>query len=163
MSATPYDQVRTLYRTLIAYALVATVILTLGLIEFVYFEPPGETSGASARIAGVFAYEPATGTVVGTDSSTFTRSQDFAATVDWTGLPPNLSVDARWYDSFGNVVGRVGPSTPAKLGPTTLVPVIVPPGPLHHNLPGHYSFVVERLQDGRPVEVLARRIVLVER
>jgi hypothetical protein len=42
------------------------------------------------------------------------------------------------------------------------VPVIVPPG-LHHSLPGHYSFVVERLKDGRPVEVLGRRIVLVER
>jgi hypothetical protein len=34
---------------------------------------------------------------------------------------------------------------------------------LHHNLPGNYTFVVERLQGGVPVEVLARRIVLVER
>jgi hypothetical protein len=34
---------------------------------------------------------------------------------------------------------------------------------LQHNLPGDYTFVVERLQGGVPVEVLARRIVLVER
>jgi hypothetical protein len=43
-----------------------------------------------------------------------------------------------------------------------VVPVITPPG-LRHNLPGHYTFVVERIQGGLPVEVLARRIVLVER
>jgi len=44
----------------------------------------------------------------------------------------------------------------------SIVPVKVPQG-LHHNLPGHYTFVVERLQGGVPVEVLARRLVLVER
>ena len=82
--------------------------------------------------------------------------------VDWSGLPADLNVDARWYDAFGSVVGRVGPSTPAKLGSSSLVPVITPPG-LHHNLSGDYTFVVERLQSGVPVEVLARRIVLVER
>ena len=40
-------------------------------------------------------------------------------------------------------------------------PVITPPG-LHHNLPGRYTFVVERFQGGVPVEVLARRFVQVE-
>ena len=160
MSA-PYDQIRTLYRTLVVFATVAVVILAVGLVEFVYFEPPGQTTGERARIVGVFGYDPTTGNAVGTDRSTFTRNEEFAAEVSWSGLPDSLSVDARWYDAFGSMVGRLGQSTPAKLGNYSIVQVIVPPG-LHHNLPGHYTFVVERLQGGMPVEVLARRIVLVE-
>jgi len=157
-----YDQLQTLYRTLLVFATVAVVILAVGLVEFVYFEPPGQATGVKARIAGVYQYDPATGNTIDADRSSFARTEEFAAVVDWSGLPPDLSVDARWYDTFGNIVGRVGPSTPAQLGPRTTVPVTVPRG-FHHNLPGHYTFVVERLQAGLPVEVLARRIVLVER
>lgn len=162
MSSAPYDQVQTLYRTLLVFATVAVVILAVGLVEFVYFEPPGQATGAKARIVGVYAFDPAVGVTRGTDRSAFTRSEDFAAVVDWSGLSSNLSVDARWYDAFGSVVGRVGPSTPAQLGNESIVAVITPQG-LHHNLPGHYTFVVERMQGGVPVEVIARRLVLVER
>jgi hypothetical protein len=161
VSTAPYDQVRTLYRTLLVFATVAVVILAVGLVEFVHFEPPGQTTGVKARIAGVFVYDAATRTTLGTDKSTFARTEAFAAVVDWSGLPPNLGVDARWYDGFGGIVGRIGPSTPAQLGNMSVVPVITPPG-LHHNLPGRYTFVVERLQGGVPVEVLARRFVQVE-
>lgn len=160
--AVQHDQLRTLYLTLLVFATVAIVVLAVGLVEFVYFEPPGQVSGAKARIVGVFEYDPATGHVIDGDRSTFSRNQEFAAEVSWEGLPENLSVDARWYDTFGSIVGRIGPSTPAELGSSSTVPVTAPPG-LHHNLPGHYTFVVERLKDGLPVEVLARRIVLVER
>jgi hypothetical protein len=162
VSSAPYDQVQTLYRTLLVFATVAVVILAVGLVEFVHFEPPGQATGATARIAGVYAFDPATGSTVGTDQSAFSRSQDFAAVVEWSGLPANLPVDARWYDTFGTIVGRVGPSTPAQLGGSSIVPVITPQG-LHHNLPGQYTFVVERVQGGVPVEVLARRFILVER
>jgi hypothetical protein len=158
----PYDQILTLYRTLLVFATVAVVILGIGLVEFVYFEPPGQTTGATAHIVGVFEYDPATGTTRGSDRTTFARTDEFAAVVDWTQLPRDIVVDARWFNSFGSIVGRAGPGTPAELGPDSTVPVIVPPG-LHHSLPGQYTFVVERLKDGRPVEVLARRIVLVER
>lgn len=157
-----YDQLQTLYRTLLVFATVAMVILAVGLVEFVYFEPPGQVTGVTARIVGVFEYDPATRHLIDGDRSTFSRKQIFAAEVSWAGLPENLSVDARWYDTFGNIVGRIGPSSPAELGGTSIVPVTVPEH-LHHNLPGHYTFVVERLKDGLPVEVLARRIVLVER
>lgn len=157
-----YDQLRTLYRTLLVFATAAVVILAVGLVEFVYFEPPGQTTGARARIVGVYQYDGATGKTIGPDTTSFARTEEFAAVADWSGLPPNLNVDARWYDTFGNIVGRVGPSTPVQLGPRSTVPVTAPQG-LHHNLPGHYTFVVERLQGGLPVEVLARRIVLVER
>lgn len=162
MASAPYDQVRTLYRTLLVFATAAVVILSVGLVEFVYFEPPGQVTGQKAQIAGVFQYDPATGTTRGPDRTSFARTEEIAAVVDWSRLPPALTVDARWYDTFGSVVGRVGPSTPAQLGPHTTVPVITPSG-LRHNLPGHYTFVVERIQGGLPVEVLARRIVLVER
>jgi hypothetical protein len=162
VSVAPYDQILTLYRTLLVFATVGVVILSVGLVEFVYFEPPGQTTGATAHIAGVFAYDPKTGSTHGPDRTTFARTEQFAAAVDWSQLPPDIVVDARWFNSFGSAVGAVGPATPAELGPQSTVPVIVPPG-LHHSLPGHYTFVVERLKDGRPVEVLGRRIVLVER
>ena len=162
MAIAPYDQVRTLYRTLLVFATVAVVILAVGLVEFVYFEPPGQVTGHQAQIVGVFQYDPATGNTIGPDRNSFPRTEAIAAVVAWSQLPPDLVVDARWYDSFGNVVGRVGPSTPAQLGPRSVVPVTTPTG-LKHNLPGHYSFVVERIQGGLPVEVLTRRIVLVER
>jgi hypothetical protein len=158
----PYDQILTLYRTLLVFATVGVIILAVGLVEFVYFEPPGQATGATAHIVGVFEYDSATGTTRGPDRTTFARIDEFGAVVDWSQLPPDIVVDARWFNSFGSMVGRVGPGTAAQLGPQTTVPVIVPPG-LHHSLPGHYTFVVERLRDGRPVEVLARRIVLVER
>src|SRR5450759_4017228 len=98
VSSAPYDQVQTLYRTLLVFATAAVVILAVGLVEFVYFEPPGQTSGARARIVGIFHYDPAAGTTLGADRSSFTRNEEFAAEVNWSGLPDNLSVDARWYD-----------------------------------------------------------------
>jgi len=162
LQGAPYDQVRTLYRTLLLFATVGVVILAVGLVEFVYFEPPGQATGATAHIVGIFQYDPATGRVVGHDESLFPRTQEFAAVVDWSSLPSRLTVDARWYDAFGDIVGRVGPATPEQLAGDTVVAVSVPQG-FHHSLPGHYTFVVERLQGGIPVEVLARRIVLVQR
>jgi hypothetical protein len=157
-----YDQVRTLYRTLLVFATVGGLILAAGLVEFVHFEPPGQTTGAKARIVGIYTYDPTTGTVGGMDQSEFSRTEQFAAVVDWSSVPPNLIVDARWYDGFGDIVGRVGPGTPQQLAGDTIIPVVVPPG-FHHSLPGHYTLVVERFQGGVPVEVLASRIVLVQR
>ncbi len=157
-----YDPVRTLYRALLVFDLVAILILAVGLVEFVHFEPPGQRTGLKATIAGVYQYDPATHTTSGPDQGSFPRTQLFAAVVDWSTLPPNITVDARWYDSLEAEVGRVGPGTPAELAGQTIVPVGVPSG-LKHNLPGQYLFVVERLEGGVPVEVLARRIVLVER
>jgi hypothetical protein len=156
------DLVRTLYRTLLVFDAVAIIIILAGVVEFVYFEPPGQVSGAKAHVVGVFAYDPDQRTVSGPDRSIFARNEPFAAMVDWGSLPNNITVDARWVNSFGTVVGAVGPGTPAQLADERIVPVLVPPG-LHLNLPGRYTFVVERYQGGVPVEVLARRVELVER
>lgn len=162
MSAVTYDQLQTLYRTLLVFATVSVVILSVGLIEFVYFEPPGQTSGAKAHIEGVFQYDPTTQAAVGPDRSQFARTEQFAAKVDWTSIADNLTVDAKWYDSFGSIEGQVGPNSPGRLAAEPLVPVTVPPG-FHYVLPGRYTFVVERLSDGVPVEVLGRRYVVVNR
>lgn len=162
MLAAPYDPVRTLYRTIFVFGVAGLLILAVGLVEFIHFEPATQTTATAARIAGVYMYDPATKTTSGDDMSSFARNQPFAAVVDWSSLPPNMPVDARWYDSFENEVGHVGPGTPAQLGATSTVPVSVAEG-FQHNLPGHYIFVVERLEGGQPVEVLARRIVLVSR
>jgi hypothetical protein len=162
LRASPYDPTHTLYRTLLVFATVGVLVLVVGLIEFVYFEPPGQATGAKAHIVGIYNYDPGTGATSGHDQSQFPRAQQFAAVVDWASLPSDLTVDARWYDSFGDVVGRVGPDAPGRLLDRSTVPVVVPPG-FHHSLPGRYLFVVERYNGGVPVEVLARRIILVQR
>ena len=162
MSAIAYDQVRTLYRTMLVYATVGVLILIAGLVEFVYFERPGQASGVQARVVGIVAYDSATGQVSGPDRSEFPRAQQFAAVVDWSSLPDNITVDAKWFDAFGDIVGHVDPGMPSRLAAHGIVPVVVPPG-FHHSLPGRYEFVVERVKDGVPVEVLARRFVVVQR
>jgi hypothetical protein len=159
--APPIDQVRTLYRTLLVYAAVSILVLLAGLAEFFYFEPPGQQTGLKVAVVGVYQYDPDSGQLIGPDSNSFPRTVQFAARVDWSTLPPDVVVDARWFDSFGNVAGSVGPGKPQELAGKTLVPVKIPPG-FHHNLPGHYIFVVERYDGGIPVEVLARRVVLVQ-
>ena len=162
MSHSPYDQLRVLYRTLLVFATVGTVILAIGLVQFAYFEPFGETSGAKATIVGVYEYNSTNGQIVGPDRSEFPREGEFAAKVDWTSLPSNLVVDARWYDSFGTLRGQVGPGSPADLVDKSIVPVLVPAG-YHFVLPGRYTFVIERLRNDLPVEVLGRRFVRVDR
>jgi len=157
-----YDPVRTLYRTLLIFDIVAILILAAGLTEFFYFEPPGQQTGLTATITGVYQYDAATNKTFGAERSTFTRTQLFAAVVDWKSLPPNVTVDARWYDNLESIVGSVGPGTPAQLENQPIVPIALPTH-LKHNLPGQYIFVVERWANGIPVEVIARRIVLVER
>jgi hypothetical protein len=162
LSSVSYDQLRVLYRTLLVFATAGVVILAIGLVEFVYFEPPGQASGVKARIAGVFQYDPNTKQVGGPDRSEFPRTEEFAAVVDWSSLPATLIVDARWYNSFGSLEGLVGPGVPSDLSSNSVIPVEVPPG-YHYVLPGRYTFVVERLKDGVPVEVLGRRFVVVDR
>jgi hypothetical protein len=160
--ADTYDPVRTLYRTLILFAAIGIVILAAGAFEFLYFEPLGQTTGVQAHIVGVYEYDPSTQKTSGPDKHTYARNEHFAAIVDWSSLPNDITVDARWYNSFQVVVAQVGPGTPAQLANQTVVPVAVPAG-LKYNLPGQYIFVVERISGGVPVEVLARRIVLVVR
>lgn len=162
MSAVTYDQLRVLYRTLLVFATVATVILSIGLVQFVYFERPGESTGIRATIEGVFKYDPTTGQTSGPDRREFARAEQFAAVVDWTSIPGNVVADARWYDTFGSIEGAVGPAPASSLVSDKVVPVKVP-ATYHFVLPGRYQFVVERYQGGVPVEVLARRFVVVDR
>lgn len=162
MSPVTYDQLKVLYRTLLVFATVGVVILAVGLIEFAYFERPGQESGIHAHIAGVFKYDPKTGTTTGVDRTQFARDEQFAAVVDWSSIPGNVSVDARWYDTFGSIEGHAGPAAASDLVNNSVIPVAVPEG-YHFVLPGRYTFVVERLQDGVPVEVLARRFEVVDR
>jgi hypothetical protein len=154
--------VRPLYRVLLALGLAGLLILLLGAAEFAHFEPLNQKTGTSARVSGVFQYDPRSGHTLGSDRSRFRRDELFAARVDWSTLPPDMQVGARWYNGFGDRVGSVGPAPAGELTQHEVVPVAVPPG-LNRNLPGHYLFVVERYRANLPVEVLARRIVLVER
>ena len=162
MSSVTYDQLRVLYRTLLVFATVGVVILAIGLVEFAYFEQPGQASGIKARIVGVYKYDPGTKKTAEPDRSEFARNEQFAAVVDWSSVPGDLIVDAKWFDSFGSIDGQVGPATASALANDMVIPVAVPQG-YHYVLPGRYTFVVERVKDGVPVEVLARRFELVKR
>ncbi|HEV2415585.1 MAG TPA: hypothetical protein VGX27_12330 [Candidatus Dormibacteraeota bacterium] len=162
MSPVTYDQLRVLYRTLLVFATVGVVILAVGLVEFAYFERPGEASGIHAHIAGVFKFDPTTGKTSGQNRTEFARDEQFAAVVDWSSIPGSVLVDARWYDSFGSIEGHAGPAAASDLVNASIVPVAVPEG-YHYVLPGRYTFVVERFHDGVPVEVLARRFEVVDR
>ena len=161
MSARQTDPVSGLYRTLLVFAGVGVVILTAGLVEFVHFEPMA-ASGLHAHIVGVYQYDPATHQTSGPDRQTFSRADDFAAVVDWSGLPDTITVQALWYDGFQNVVGSAGPDRPSALREQTTIPAAVP-NDLKFHLPGEYIFTIERVVDGQPVEVLARRLIQVER
>jgi len=156
------DPVWTLYRTVLAYGAFAIVIFIAGAAEYFHFEPFSSTPSVHARIVGVYGYNAATRATTGPDRKSFARAEQFAAVVDWSGVPDTLTVEAVWYDSFENIVGSVGPGTPSALRDQTVVPAEVPQG-LKYHLPGEYIFAVERLANGRPVEVLGRRIVFVER
>jgi hypothetical protein len=156
----PRDEIRPLYLTMLTLGAVALIILAAGLIDFLAFEPPGQSTGAHATVKGVFHYDPATREVSGPDSQRFTLDEAFAAVVDWTSLPPAMEVAARWYNTLGTTVGGVGPAPAGQLTENSIVPVKIPQG-FRHNVPGDYTFVVERYQDAQPVEVLARRLVYV--
>jgi hypothetical protein len=162
VAAAAVDDVRPLYRTILAFGALAVVILVAGAVEFIYFEPLGQRTANQARIEGVFVYDPQTKSTVGKDQDSFSRDQAFAAKVDWQSLPGDLVVGARWYDSFGDVVTDVGPAPASQLADHDVIAVEVPSGE-EQNLPGHYLFVVERYRNGQAVEVLGRRIVLVKR
>jgi hypothetical protein len=155
------DEITPLYRAIKLVGGMAIVIFVAGGLEFLSFEPPGQATGTVARIEGVYAYNPDTKSIGGAPSEHFARGQPFAAVVDWSSIPAGTQVAARWFDSFGEVVGQVGPG-PAEAMTEAMVPVALPAG-LKQNIPGTYLFVVERISRGQPVEVLARRLIEVER
>ena len=153
------DPVLPIYRGILILGAAGVVILLLGLVEFLVFEPPGQTTGLKAPVNGVYAYDPRSGRTQDGDQRTFNRGQPFAAAVDWSGLPADGSFGARWFDAFQAPAGGVGPAAPDAL--PGVVPVKLPEG-MKANLPGTYLFVVERYSGGQPVEVIARRQVVVK-
>jgi hypothetical protein len=155
------DEILPLYRAIKLVGVLAIVIFAAGIVEFVSFEPPGQDTGAVAQITGVYAYDPVAKTVKGPSSERFPRAQPFAAVVEWASITPGTEVAARWFNSFGEVVGQAGPARAEAIAETA-VPVALPPG-LTENIPGTYLFVVERISRGQPVEVLARRLIVVDR
>src|SRR5205814_10460998 len=97
----------------------------------------------------------------GSSAGSFGGDQPCPAVVDWSSILAATVVSARWFDTFGEVVGQAGPA-PAGSIDAPAVPVALPEG-LKSNIPGTYLFVVERMSRGQAVEVLARRLVEVER
>ena len=153
------DEIRPAFRLMVALGVAGLVILAIGLAQFVQYEPPGQRSGLTAKITGVYGYDVKTGKTFGPDKDHFKTNEPFAAVVDWTTLPPDLVVGGNWFSGgFALDSGGVGPARAADLRERSVVPV----NRGAQRFPsGRYEFVVERWSGGRPVEVLGRVSVVV--
>lgn len=152
------DSSRFFFRFMVGLGAAGLLVLLLGLVQFLGFEPVGEHTGARATITRVFAFDPANPSAQGRDRHQFSPQETPAAAVDWASLPADMIVGAAWFSGdFAEPFGSVGPRRAAELaGP---VPVDRQGTRL---LPdGQFTFVVERYAGGHPVEVLARRTVIV--
>lgn len=158
-----FDDLRLLYRIMLALGVVGVLILALGFLVLLRFAPPGQRTGYRAQVVGVFACSPTSCQPNGPPMTRFHRNQRFTAQVDWSGLPRDMVVGARWTDSLDDDVGTVPPERAGTLADDeTLVPVSTPPE-FHENLPGLYTLTVVRYAGGQPVELLARTSVVVLR
>ena len=112
-----------------------------------------------ARIVGVYDWDGRSGSTTGPNKDHFRSDEPFAAVVDWSSLPPSLEVGAGWFSGgFAVGAGSVGPAPAGALSRQPAVPV----NSGSQRFPsGHYQFVVERFARGIPVEVLARKTVVV--
>ncbi len=155
----PADEVGPAYRLMLALGVVGFVILAVGLAQFIHFEPPGQRTGLHAEIRGIYSYDLRNHQTVGGGKDHFRTDEPFAAIVDWETLPADLLVGARWFTGgFAIDAGGVGPARAGELAKGGAIPVNVGA----ERFPsGRYQIVVERFARGRPVEVLARRSVLV--
>ena len=153
------DEIRPLFRLMVGLGVAGAAILAVGLAQFVTFEPAGQHTGRTARITGIYAYDPLAHTTTGPNRDHFRTDEPFAAVVDWKSLPPDLEVGGQWFASgFAVDAGGVGPGAAGRLAEQPVVPVNTG----RNRFPsGRFEFVVERFSKGIPVEVLARRNVVV--
>lgn len=153
------NEIRPVFRLLVILGIAGVVILSVGLAEFVHYEPAGQRTGQAVKIVGVFDYNVKTGKTVGSNKDHFRTDEPFAAVVDWSSLPPDLVVGANWFSGgFALNSGGIGPARAADLTAESVVPV----NRGTQRFPaGSYEFVVERHSGGRPVEVLGGRSVIV--
>lgn len=159
------DDLRPLYRIMLALGLVSALIMALGFALLLRFAPPGQHSGYRAHVNGVYEYDPTTRSITGSATTRFHRDQPFAASVDWKTLPAGMLVSARWTDSLDDEVGATQPTpVPAGrlAGENALVPVRAS-REFRANLPGRYTLTVVRYDRGQPVELLATARVTVLR
>ena len=63
MTAAP-DEILPLYRAIKLVGVLAIVIFAAGIVEFISFEPPGQSTGMVAEITGIYAYNPVAKTVL---------------------------------------------------------------------------------------------------
>jgi len=153
-------EVRPVFRFIVALGAAGLVILGVGLLQFINFEPPGQHTGVQARILGFWDYDQKTGAITGDPKDHFKTTERLAAEVDWAALPPDLLVGGHWFlGGFALDAGGVGPARAGDFGPKPAVP-LQPPSD-RGTPPGRYTFVVERYSGLKPVEVLARASVLV--
>jgi hypothetical protein len=157
------DDLRPLYRAMLALGAAAILILAFGLVFFLRFAPPGEGSGLRVQVEGVYAYDPSTGVTRGSAASVFPPGQPFAARVRWSSVPAGVEVGAHWYNALEQQLGGVGPETAGALAERQAPVPVTTHGDQAQNLPGQYTVVVARYANRQPVELLGRSTVLVRR
>ena len=144
---------------MLGLGLIGAALLAFGLAQFIHFEPPGQKTGLHARITGIYPYDARNHKPSGAAKDHYRTDEPFAAVIDWSELPADLLVGARWFTGgFAIDAGGVGPARAADLTGAGIVPVNMGADRFP---PGRYQVVVERYAKGRPVEVIARSSVLV--
>jgi hypothetical protein len=151
------DEIAPAYRLMLAAGLAGLLILSIGALQFIHYEPLGQRSGLHVHIVGIYSYDPQAGDIQGGNLDHIRAGKPFAAKVDWSSLPAQTQAAGRWYlGGFALDVGGAGPAAAGSL------PELVPVSAGKQKLPaGHISFVVERWSGGRAVEVLARKSIVV--
>jgi hypothetical protein len=151
------DDLRKAYLTMVALGTASALLLGLGLVNLLTSSAPWARTGLQASVAGIYAYDPATGSVSTKARSHYSRQEQFAARPNWGQLPPSLLVGAAWYTPDQVQVGSAGPDRASRLAAhRALVPMTLVDGPA-----GMYTLFILHYVNRQPVEILDRQAVKV--
>ncbi|WP_027344462.1 hypothetical protein [Hamadaea tsunoensis] len=143
------DPPRTPIIVLTALGAVAALILAAAAVALAVTWPPAHR-GSDPISLRYYAYDLATNSIGSTPRSTFSTGEIPAAAVDPLASDRSGALRATWYDAFGYRTAQAG-----RTGLADLAAHPVPVSTTSAVPPGDYQFVLEELDAGRVVAVLA--------
>lgn len=153
----PSEQSRTPLLVLTALGCVAALLLAVAAVVLAVSWPTAHRSAEPVALR-YYVYDPAANLIRSTPQSTFHTGEIPAAGVDPDASYLSGTLRATWYDAFGYQTAQVElpglgdlASHPVPVSTTSAVP------------PGDYQFVLEEVDAGRVVDVLAWGHVEIER
>jgi hypothetical protein len=156
---------RLLYRTMVLCGGIGAAILLLGFLLSSSLGPR-VTDALPTSINSIRAVDSVTGRTIGSDSRSFSAGDNPAGVVDFTAIPAAYDIEAEWYDDGGTAIVsykpvNAGDAVQGNASQGGLAAFVVFDDPRAGLAPGSYTFVVERYENGRVTEVLARATIRV--